>query len=54
MSSVPLRAGEQPEVTKADLYYQAQAGGRKAGGVFYTRHEFVDHLSESLAAARPG
>ena len=40
----PLRAGEQPEVTKADLYYQAQAGGRKAGGVFYTRHEFVDHL----------
>ena len=40
----PLRAGEQPEVTKADLYYQAQAGGRKAGGVFYTRHEFVEHL----------
>ena len=40
----PLRAGEQPEVTKAQLYYQAQAGGRKAGGVFYTRHEFVDHL----------
>ena len=40
----PLRAGEQPEVTRADLYYQAQAGGRKAGGVFYTRHEFVDHL----------
>ena len=42
----PLRAGEQPEVTRADLYYQAQAGGRKAGGVFYTRHEFVDHLLE--------
>ena len=42
----PLRAGERPEVTKADLYYQAQAGGRKAGGVFYTRHEFVDHLLE--------
>ncbi len=40
----PLQAGEQPEVTKAQLYYQAQAGGRKAGGVFYTRHEFVDHL----------
>ena len=40
----PLRGGEQPEVTKAQLYYQAQAGGRKAGGVFYTRHEFVDHL----------
>ena len=40
----PLRAGEQPAVTRADLYYQARAGGRKAGGVFYTRHEFVDHL----------
>ena len=40
----PLRAGEHPEVAKAQLYYQAEAGGRKAGGVFYTRHEFVDHL----------
>ncbi len=40
----PLHAGEEPEVTKAQLYYQAEAGGRKAGGVFYTRHEFVDHL----------
>ncbi len=40
----PVRAGERPEVTKAQLYYQAEAGGRKAGGVFYTRREFVDHL----------
>ena len=40
----PARAGEQPEVTKAQIYYQAETGGRKAGGVFYTRHEFVDHL----------
>ena len=40
----PPRAGEEPELTKAQLYYQAEAGGRKAGGVFYTRHEFVDHL----------
>ena len=40
----PAHAGEQPEVTRAQLYYQAEAGGRKAGGVFYTRHEFVDHL----------
>ena len=40
----PLRAGERPEVSRAQLYYQAEAGGRKAGGVFYTRHEFVDHL----------
>ena len=40
----PVRVGEEPEVTKAQLYYQAEAGGRKAGGVYYTRHEFVDHL----------
>ncbi len=40
----PVRAGESPEVTRAQLYYQAEAGGRKAGGVFYTRREFVDHL----------
>ena len=36
----PVRAGEQPEVIRAQLYYQAATGGRKAGGVFYTRHEF--------------
>ena len=29
----PVRAGEQPEVTRAQLYYQSEAGGRKAGGV---------------------
>lgn len=40
----PIRAGEQPEITRAQLYYQAEKGGRKANGVFYTRHEFVDHL----------
>lgn len=48
----PVRAGERPEVTRAQLYYQAETGGRKAGGVFYTRHEFVDHLlTHSLAPA---
>ena len=40
----PVHAGELPEVIRAQFYYQAEAGGRKAGGVFYTRHEFVDHL----------
>ena len=40
----PVLRGEQPEVTLAQLYYQAETGGRKAGGVFYTRHEFVGHL----------
>ena len=48
----PIRAGEQPEVTRSQLYYQSQAGGRKAGGVFYTCHEFVSHLiNHSLAPA---
>ena len=48
----PIRVGEQPEVTRAQLYYQAETGGRKAGGVFYTRHEFVAHLlSHSLLPA---
>ena len=48
----PPRAGERPEVTRAQLYYQTEAGGRKAGGVFYTRHEFVAHLlSHSLRPA---
>ena len=51
----PIRAGEKPEITKAQLYYQAEAGGRKAGGVFYTRHEFVDHLlNHSLLPALDG
>ena len=48
----PKQDGEQPEVSKAQLYYQSETGGRKAGGVFYTRHEFVDHLlNQSLAPA---
>lgn len=40
----PVQDGEQPDVVKAQLYYQSEAGGRKAEGVFYTRHEFVSHL----------
>ena len=42
----PRRAGDkmETEVTKAQLFYQSEAGGRKAGGVFYTRREFVEHL----------
>ena len=42
----PRRAGDkmETEVTKTQLFYQSEAGGRKAGGVFYTRREFVEHL----------
>ena len=40
----PVQDGEEPDVVKAQLYYQSEAGGRKAEGVFYTRREFVSHL----------
>ncbi|MYG90364.1 MAG: hypothetical protein F4188_02510, partial [Chloroflexi bacterium] len=40
----PARVGEESEVTRRDLFYQSEKGDRKAGGVFYTRHEFVRHL----------
>ena len=40
----PALAGEEPEVRRRELYYQAEAGGRQAGGVLYTRQEFVRHL----------
>ncbi|MXZ01094.1 hypothetical protein F4Y93_10765 [Candidatus Poribacteria bacterium] len=40
----PAKAGEESEVTRRDLFYQSEKGDRKAGGVFYTRQEFVRHL----------
>ena len=40
----PAKAGEESEVTRRDLFYQSEKGDRKAGGVYYTRHEFVRHL----------
>ncbi|MBI3742994.1 MAG: hypothetical protein HY261_01730 [Chloroflexi bacterium] len=49
---VPARAKDKIAVRKTELFYQTEAGGRKAGGVFYTRHEFVKHLlTHSLAPA---
>ena len=53
----PRRADDkmEVEVTKAQLYYQSEAGGRKSGGVFYTRREFVEHLlNHSLSPALEG
>ena len=50
----PRRPGDKgdPEVARAQLYYQSEVGGRKAGGVFYTRREFVEHLlNHSLSPA---
>ena len=40
----PAKASEESEVTRRDLFYQSEKGDRKAGGVFYTRQEFVRHL----------
>ncbi len=40
----PMRAGETADITGSDLFYQTEKGGRKSGGVYYTREEFVRHL----------
>ena len=40
----PATQTEKPDIQKSDLFYQTEKGGRKAGGVYYTRHEFVKHL----------
>lgn len=40
----PATQSEKPDIQKSDLFYQTEKGGRKAGGVYYTRHEFVKHL----------
>ena len=40
----PATQAEKPDIQKSDLFYQTEKGGRKAGGVYYTRHEFVKHL----------
>ena len=40
----PMRSGESAEIAASELFYQTEKGGRKAGGVYYTREEFVQHL----------
>ncbi len=40
----PMQASEKAEITASELFYQTEKGGRKAGGVYYTREEFVQHL----------
>jgi len=41
---LPARAGEIIAVQQHELFFQTESGGRKAAGVYYTRHEFVRHL----------
>lgn len=38
------RAGEQPDVAAGELLWLTHEGGRKGGGVYYTRTELVRHL----------
>ncbi len=40
----PQRSGEKTTITRSELFYQTEKGGQKSGGVYYTRHEFVEHL----------
>ncbi|MGH7750390.1 MAG: hypothetical protein ACREQ5_37305, partial [Candidatus Dormibacteria bacterium] len=40
----PARSGEAPEIEAGDLLWQTHEGGRKSGGVYYTRSELVRHL----------
>jgi hypothetical protein len=40
----PPLPGEQPEVDAGSLLWMGNEGGRKAGGVYYTRTELVRHL----------
>ena len=41
----PKQASDKhTDVQRSELLYQTEKGGRKAGGVYYTRHEFVQHL----------
>ncbi|MFA5786485.1 MAG: hypothetical protein WDA71_05805 [Actinomycetota bacterium] len=36
--------GQKAEVAKGELFWQTESGGRKAGGVYYTKQIFVRHL----------
>ena len=41
----PKRASDKhTDVRRSDLLYQTEKGGRQAAGVYYTKHEFVQHL----------
>lgn len=37
-------ADEEPDVQAGELFWQTNEGGRKGGGVYYTRSELVRHL----------
>ena len=40
----PVQAEEEPEIASGGLLWQTHAGGRKAGGVYYTPVDIVRHL----------
>lgn len=41
---LPVEGEESPVVEAGDLLWQTHEGGRKSGGVYYTRSELVRHL----------
>ncbi len=41
---LPAEAPGEQGVAAGFLFFQTEAGGRKSGGVYYTRQEFVRHL----------
>jgi len=43
-SYVAIDKGDDAEFEAGDLLWQTHEGGRKAGGVYYTRSELVNHL----------
>lgn len=40
----PAAAGDEIAVSAGELFFQTEEGGRKAGGVYYTRQDVVRHL----------
>lgn len=42
---IPARPDDSIAVTAGDLFFQTEEGGRKAGGVYYTRQDVVRHLT---------
>jgi hypothetical protein len=47
---IPAGPGERADVEAGDLLWQTHEGGRKGGGVYYTRAELVRHLVQQTVA----
>ena len=47
---MPAEDGQSADVERGDLLWQTHEGGRKGGGVYYTRAELVRHLVREAVA----